>query len=475
MELTKNQKINLTITDIGNEGEGIGFYAPDGEEGRGMTIFVKDTLPGDVIEATVLKSKKTYAYAKADKLLVPSESRTEPFCPVSRACGGCQIQSMRYADQLVFKARKVRNNLVHLGGFDEALIESISEPIIGMEEPTHYRNKAQFPVGTDKNGNPIVGFYAGRTHSIIPCMDCGLGVAENAEVLKRVLQYMRFAHVKAYDETTGKGLIRHILIRKGFATKELMVCLVINAERLPKEEKLVELLNEIEHMTSVSVSVNRENTNVIMGTGIRVLSGLPYITDTLRVPGSEKEISFRISPLSFYQVNPVQTARLYGTALEYAALTGNETVWDLYCGIGTISLFLAGSAGKVCGVEIIPQAIENARENAERNGFTNTEFYVGKAEEVLPEYYAKNRDADLSHPDVIVVDPPRKGMDSVCVDTILKMQPDRIVYVSCDSATLARDCKLLTEGGYELKRVRPVDMFPQSVHVETVALMSKVK
>ena len=338
-------------------------------------------------------------------------------------------------------------------------------PIMGMEEPWRYRNKAQFPFGMDKNGNIVAGFYAGRTHDIIECEDCLLGVEENKDILDIIKGFMRDHNIRPYDETAHKGLVRHALIRKGFHSGELMVCLVINGKDIPLKEQLVEELCRIKGMTSISYSINQEKTNVIMGKEIVNLYGPGYITDNIG------NVTYQISPLSFYQVNPVQTEKLYGTALEYAGLTGNETVWDLYCGIGTISLFLAQNAKKVYGVEIVPQAIEDARRNAALNHITNAEFFTGKAEEVLPEQYAKNK----VYADVIVVDPPRKGCDQVCLDTILKMDPKRVVYVSCDSSTLARDLRYLADGGYEVEKVRCCDMFGQSCHVETVVLLSHKK
>ena len=333
-----------------------------------------------------------------------------------------------------------------------------------MEQPFHYRNKAQFPVGKSKDGRIITGFYAGRTHSIIENRDCALGVTQNKEVLDRVIAHMEKFNIQPYDENTGKGLVRHVLIRYGFFTDEMMVCLIINGEKLPGEEALVKSLCQIPETVSVMVNVNKKRNNVILGEKVRLLWGQPYITDKIG------EISYQISPLSFFQVNPYQTGRLYGKALEYAQLSGNETVWDLYCGIGTISLFLAQKAKMVRGVEIIPAAIENAKENARLNGFDNTEFFVGKAEEVLPEQFARTGE----RADVIVVDPPRKGCDETLLSTIIEMQPDRVVYVSCDSATLARDLKYLCERGYELKKVCPVDMFPNTVSVETVCCLQKI-
>lgn len=464
MNLTKNQIVELTIEDIGSEGEGIGFLQENGQHAeRGMAIFVKDTVPGDVAKIRIVKAKKNYAYGRLEEIVKPSLDRVVPPCPVARQCGGCQIQAMDYARQLAFKERKVINNLVRIGGFDEQRIRDMMEPIVGMENPYHYRNKAQFPVGCDREGNPVAGFYAGRTHSIIPHADCLLGIPQNCEIMDVILTYMRANKVPAYQEESGRGLIRHVLIRAGFRTGQIMVCIVINGDRLPNEDKLVESLSALPNMTSVSVNINKENTNVIMGRKVRVLWGKEYIEDYIG------EVKFRISPLSFYQVNPVQTEKLYRLALEYAGLTGRETVWDLYCGIGTISLFLAQRAAHVYGVEIVPEAIRDARENAAVNGLTNADFYVGKAEEVLPEQFEKNG----IRADVIVVDPPRKGCDELCLNTMLKMQPERIVYVSCDSATLARDLKILCDGGYTLERVRAVDQFGHTVHVETVCLLSK--
>ena len=540
MVYRKNDRVTVTIEDIGSEGEGIG-------RADGFTLFVKDAVVGDTVEAKIVKSKKNYAYARLEKVLKASPFRVEPPCPFHRQCGGCQIQALSYEKQLEFKNRKIRNNLIRIGGFDEAVVDKCMEPIIGMEEPWHYRNKAQYPVGTDREGNVITGFYAGRTHAIVANTDCLLGAEENKEILEIILDHMRRYKVSAYDEVSGEGLVRHILIRKGFSSGEIMVCLVLNKkvmdvsyieatsadnndydnncrddhnrrhklaayEFIPEQGELLNRLEKVHRMTSVSVSTNTEQSNVIMGKEIFTIWGEPVITDTIHMrdmakegyPMTGKELSFHISPLSFYQVNPVQTEKLYSTALEFAGLTGKETVWDLYCGIGTISLFMAGSAKRVYGVEIVPQAIEDAKENARRNGIKNAEFFVGKAEEVLPEFYAKGgcmgagdkdgedpesgvsggevlswqdvpipRSSEMLHPDVIVVDPPRKGCDEACLTTMLKMQPDRIVYVSCDSATLARDLRVLCDGGYEVKRIRGVDMFSQSVHVETVVLLSK--
>ena len=566
----KNDIVRLTIEDIGNDGEGIG-------KADGYTLFVKDAVIGDIIEARITKCKKNYGYARVEKVVTPSPFRVEPQCPFHRQCGGCQIQAMSYERQLAYKQNKVRNHLQRIGGFSPKQTDAVMEPIVGMEEPWHYRNKAQYPVGYDREGNLVTGFYAGRTHDIIANTDCPLGPPENKAILEAVLSYMKENNVSAYRENTGEGLVRHVLIRTGFSSGEIMVCLVINGKELPGEDKLVERLTGVrleggrlgeagladgggqavageemaagacdrtaqleagkvphKRLVSVSINVNREKTNVIMGKEMRVLWGRGWIEDSLRVldsadfeeaggaedrsADSDEKVTFRISPLSFYQVNPRQTEKLYSLALEYAGLTGKETVWDLYCGIGTISLFMAKRAKKVYGVEVIPQAIEDARENARRNRITNAEFFVGKAEEVLPGFYkgepltvsegnpvgtAENRpdgltesssdgkvlktngmdraengkvtaEVQMCHPDVIVVDPPRKGCDEKCLETMLAMQPGRIVYVSCDPATLARDLKILCVGGYEIKRVRAVDQFGHTGHVETVCLLSKL-
>ena len=461
--MNKNDIVTVEITDIGVSGEGIGHV-------DGYTLFIKDAVIGDVVEAKVMKAKKNYGYARLMKVITPSEYRVEPKCAFARRCGGCQIQEMSYDRQLVFKDQKIRGNLERIGGFTKDQIDTVMQPVVGMEPPFGYRNKAQFPFGTDKEGNPITGFYAGRTHDIIANTDCALGVEQNKEILEIILQYMRENKIKSYDEKTGKGLIRHALIRYGFKTKEIMVCLVVNGKKLPKAERLIEKLIQIEGMTSITISPNTRRDNVIMGDSYEILWGQGYITDYIG------NVKYQISPLSFYQVNPVQTEKLYGLALEYADLKGDETVWDLYCGIGTISLFLAQKAKQVYGVEIVPQAIDDAKENAKINAIDNAEFFVGKAEEVLPEYYAeyeREHNGETAHADVIVVDPPRKGCDETLLETIVKMQPEKVVYVSCDSATLARDLKYLCANGYEIRMCRGVDQFPQSVHVETVVLLSR--
>jgi len=450
--VTKNDQIEIKIEDIGSEGEGIGKY-------EGYTLFVKDTVMGDIALVQVMKTGKTFGYAKLLKLITPSEYRCEPKCPIASKCGGCQLQHVTYSKQLEYKEDKVRNCLTRIGGFDSFTME----PIIGMEEPYYYRNKSQFPVGKDKEGNLEIGFYASRTHSIIDTDQCCIGAEINDEIIVFMRYFIEKYKIEPYEEESHRGLLRHILIRVGFATEEVMVCLVINGTELPHQEELIQGLQKIKGMTSICLNVNKYRTNVILGEKIIPLWGADYITDSIG------DIKYRISPLSFYQVNPVQTKKLYDTVLEYADLHGDEVVWDLYCGIGTISLFLAKNAKKVYGVEIVAAAVEDAKTNAQINDITNTEFFIGAVEEVLPGIFKKEN----SQADIIVVDPPRKGCDQSLLDTILAILPKKIVYVSCDPATLARDLKYLCEKGYQLEKVKSVDQFCHSVHVETVVKLKK--
>lgn len=463
MNLKKNQTIELNITDIGVNGEGIGHL-------ENYAFFVKDALPGDRIRAVVTKIKKGYAYAKTTEVLVPSANRIQPPCPAAGRCGGCQIMQLDYSQQLKLKEEKVRNNLQRIGGLSRIPMQ----PIIGMESPVplHFRNKMQFPVGRSKEGDVITGFYAGRTHYIIGVDDCPVAAPENADILRVIRDYIQEHQISVYNEETGKGLLRHVLIRKAFATGQIMVCLIINGDRM--DEGITEALLSIDlasygsQITSICLNINKEKTNVILGRQMISIYGNPYIEDRIG------ELTFRISPLAFFQVNSLQTEKLYAKALEYAGLTGNETVWDLYCGTGTISLFLAQKAGRVFGVEIVPQAIENAKENAELNGIENAEFFCGKSEEVFVRLCGEGEESICPSADVVVLDPPRKGCDITLLEAILKVGPERIVYVSCDSATLARDINILSRD-YELKAITPVDMFPHTMHVETVVLMTKTE
>ena len=477
MSYSKNDCVELTIEDIGVSGEGIGKV-------DGYTLFVKDTVIGDVVRVKIMKDKKNYGYARLMDIIKPSKDRVEPACPIARQCGGCQIQAMNYNAQLKYKQKLVKDNLLRISGLTEGVDYEMCE-ILGMDTPFRYRNKAQYPVGEDKDGNIVMGFYAGHTHSIIACPDddCMLGHRDNAFILNAVKEWMKEYRVRAYNENIHKGTVRHVLVRTGYHTDEVMVCLVTK-KMLRKEaaDGLVKAIQKLKlNVASLVVNINKEDTNVILGKECITLYGRPYIEDYIG------DIKFQISPLSFYQVNPKQTEVLYNKALEFAGLKGNESVWDMYCGIGTISLFLAKKAGKVYGVEIVPQAIEDAKNNAKINNIDNAEFFVGKAEEVVPAFYKKqtgvqsdndstdSKEYDMTRPDVVVVDPPRKGCDKKLLDTIVSMTPDRIVYVSCDSATLARDLKLLVEYGYKVEKVQPVDQFGNTVHVETVVLLSQQK
>lgn len=487
--MKKNDLVTVEITDLTTEGEGIG-------RAGAFPLFIKDTMPGDTVRAVVTKLKKNYGYGKALEILEASGDRVPMRCPLARRCGGCQIQEMDYQAQLRFKTRKVLNNLTRIGGFSAVLAEPETAsdadisfktdlspelgrktdpdtdtipvfPCIGMETPWHYRNKAQVPFGRNKQGELVCGFYAGRSHDIIESEDCLLTPPEYGHILRIIKQWMRDFGIEPYQEESRKGLVRHVLLRKGFHTGEILVCLILNGRRLVHAEALeTRLKAEIAGFKALSININEKPGNTILGPETRQIYGPGHIEDTL------SGVRFRISPQSFYQVNPVQTEILYGKALEFAGLTGEETVWDLYCGIGTISLFLAQKARKVYGVEIVPQAIEDARENARLNGFDNTEFFVGKAEEVLPAWYEAHPEEKI---DIITVDPPRKGCDGKCLETIGFMQPERVVYVSCDSATLARDLKILTGYGYRVEKVQPVDQFCQTVEVETVVLLSKLQ
>ncbi len=452
MEFYKDQSVTVTIGDMGKNGEGIGKI-------DGYTLFIKDAVIGDTVQAKIIKTKKSHGYARLIQILKPSIHRTVPPCPIARQCGGCQLQSLAYPQQLLFKEKTVRGNLEHIGGIQDIPME----PIVGMETPYNYRNKAQFPVALDKNGRIVTGFYAGRTHQIIPNRDCLLGIPENRQILDIVIDHMEKYRIPPYNEANGSGLVRHILIRYGFHTGEIMVCLVINGKHYPHVDRLSERLSALAGMSSIMLNINKERSNVILGKKTTLVWGRPTITDQIG------DLRFHISPQSFFQVNPQQTEKMYAKALEYAALTGNETVWDLYCGIGTISLFMARSAKKVYGVEVIPQAVQDARTNAQSNHLENVEFFAGRAEEILPAGYKNGK----VHADVIIVDPPRKGCDRILLDTILQVQPERIVYVSCDSATLARDVRYLHEGRYSLEKVCPFDNFPMTCHTECVVGMQR--
>ena len=479
--IKKNDVIKLNIDDMSLEGAGIGHA-------DGMTIFVKDAVVGDEVEAIITKVKKSYCFATVKNVTKPSIYRVEPKCAIARQCGGCQIMQIDYTKQLEIKNNIVKNNLIKIGGFDKEQVENVMEPIMGMEEPFRYRNKAQVPIGYDKDGNLIAGFYGARSHRIVATEDCKICSTLSMEIARAVIRYMEENGIRAYDETTGKGLIRHVLVREGKATNQTMVCIVVNGDVIPKKEKLVEEILKTSDVTSIVININTRRDNVIMGYETKPIYGPDFIRDEITL-SDKNTIAFDISANSFYQVNHDQMEKLYSKALEYADLTGEENLWDLYCGIGTISLSMAKHAKNVYGVEVIPQAIENAKNNARLNGLDNAKFFCGEAEVVLPDFY-NGKDKELieaegyvydgqsksmNSPDVIVVDPPRKGCEESALKTMLQMKPKRIVYVSCDSATLARDLKYLVAGGYSLEKVTAVDQFGHTMHVESVVQLKRVE
>ena len=493
--LQKNDLIRLEITDLTEEGQGVG-------KKDGLVFFVKDSVMGDLVEARILKVKKNYAYAKVEKLLEASPYRITPFCPVAGKCGGCQLQHLSYEKELAWKENRIAQSMIRIAGLSPEEVESKKEGILGGVL-SRYRNKAQYPV---QNGKEIgeektvsgrafaerkkgseneqesydslrMGFYGFHSHRIIETEDCLINSAENPLILNCIKDWAREYKISGYEEETGKGLLRHIFLRKGFSTGEILLCLVLNGKSLPHGKELWEKLASVladksnpSKIVGLCVNINEGQGNAILGRETRCLYGKDSIEDKIG------ELSFSISVPSFYQVNPAQTEKIYGKALEYAALTGEETVWDCYCGIGTISLFLAQKAKQVYGLEIVPEAIENAKKNAEKNGLHNTEFYVGAAEEVLPKWVAekKREGKDVGNlVDVVSLDPPRKGCDEACLSAVLELNPKRIVYVSCDPGSLARDMKYLREGGYELEKWVGIDNFPRTGHVETVALLQR--
>ncbi len=450
--LSKNQIIDLTVTAMSAQGNGIG-RAEDG-----MTVFVPFTAVGDVIRCRIVKVQKTMAFGIVDELITPSNDRAaHSTCAAFGKCGGCTYCHVTYDAELQYKWKRVADALSRIGG-----LTITPEPIIGCVSPERYRNKAQYPVAAGENGTKI-GFYAARSHRIIDQRDCLLQPACFETVLEIVDTWVREAGVSLYDETTNTGLLRHVYIRQGTASGELMVCLVCTSGKLPQTDRLVTALKEaLPTLSSVMVNLNRRDTNVVLGDTSFTLYGNPYITDTLC------GMTFRLSPLSFYQVNRDQAERLYQKAAEEAALTGNETVLDLYCGTGTIGLSMAGKAKALIGVEVVEPAVEDARLNAQVNGVKNARFIAADAAKA-----AAQLEREGIRPNVVIVDPPRKGCDESVIDTVSRMAPDRVVYVSCDPATLARDLKRFSERGYRTVRVTPVDMFPRTAHIESVACLTK--
>lgn len=452
--LSKDKMYIVEIVDIGQGGVGIGKF-------EGFTVFVDGGLVKDKIKVKITKSKKNYAVGEIVEILEPSPYRVERKCSKElKECGGCQIQELDYKEQLNVKTNEVKQVISRIGKLDDVVIHNA----LGMEEPFRYRNKAQFPI-QKVDGVPVIGFYKKKSHDIIPTDQCIIQHDVNDKIIKIIKTYIRAYKVSIYDEKTHTGVLRHLVTKVGFTTKEVMVVLVANGRKLPYLNELASVLKEnIPGFKTLVVNVNREKTNVILGNENRVIYGDGKINDNIG------DLVFEISPLSFFQVNPVQTEVLYNKALEYANLGENDTVFDIYCGIGTISLFLAQKAKKVYGIEIVEEAIKDAKINAKINNLDNVEFYVGKAEEVVPKMYKQGKRAN-----VVVVDPPRKGCDEKVLDTIVSMEPDRVVYVSCSPSTLARDLNYLDERGYKCLEVQPVDMFPHSVHIENVALIVKKK
>ena len=449
--MKKNDTYFLDITDITNEGMGVGHV-------DGMAVFVPFTLPGDRAEVLIVKVKSSYAYGKCINIIESSENRTEPVCDAFKKCGGCQLMHMSYDAQVSAKKKFIYDALTRLGGQDK----NLEIDMIGASDITGYRNKMVYPIGEDKAGNIVCGFYAQRSHNIIPLNSCALGMGDDSVIINAVLKFMKKYNIKPYNEEKHKGSIRRIFIRRGRYSGETMVVISANSKKLPNEEELAKSLKEADKtIESVILNTNEKRTNLVLGEQNRVLYGKSFISDTLC--GNKYEIS----PHSFFQVNPVQTENLYKKAIEYAEISQNDTVFDIYCGIGTISLTAAKVAKKVIGVEIVEEAISNAKENAIKNGVSNAEFFAGSAEEIVPKLVESGE-----KPDIVILDPPRKGSDNVTLETIISAKPKRIVYVSCNPATLARDIKVLNEGGYKLEKVTGVDMFPNSVHVETVVSLS---
>ncbi len=449
--IKKNDIINLKIDSCTAQGSGVGRH-------EGIAIFVPMTAPGDEISAHILKVKPNYAFAKVHEILTPSPDRVEVDCPAYAKCGGCVFRHLSYEAETKIKADFVADCLKRIGKTD-----IVPEPIIAADSRQGYRNKAQFPVAADADGIRM-GFFASHSHRVIECRSCPLQPSEFEEILNAFEQYIRSCKVSVYDETAHRGLLRHIYLRRAHATGEIMVCAVINGNRLPEEERLVKMLLAANpDIKSICVNMNKEKTNVILGKKCRTLYGSDYITDILC------SLKFRLSALSFYQVNAVQAEKLYGKAAEFAHLTGKETVLDLYCGTGTIGLTMASQAKEVIGVEIIPEAIEDAKINAQINSITNTRFICGDAS-----FAAKELEKEGLRPDVVILDPPRKGCSADVLEAVAKMAPDRIVYISCDPATQARDLTVLAPLGYTAEKACPVDMFPATGHVETVCLLSKL-
>lgn len=450
--MKKNDLFEVEITGMTHEGIGVG-------KKDGMAVFVQDVIDGELVISKVIKTTKNYAVARVERWLRKSPYRQQPFCPVYKRCGGCNLQHLTYEKQLEFKRQVVTDNLTRIGGFKDISVN----PVIGMDNPMNYRNKAQYPLGIGNNG-PIAGFYARRSHEIIDSESCGIQNTRSESVRNTIIKFLRETGIAIYDEKTGKGILRHIITRVSQYNGDVMVILVVTKEKFPEMDKLVQhIKKEIPFVKSIVLNINKRRDNVILGDKVITAYGSDTLLEKLG------QFSFHISPLSFFQVNPVQTVALYEKAVEFAGLTGQETVFDLYCGIGTISHFLSVKAKKVIGVEVVEEAVQAAIKNARLNNIQNMEFHCSAAEEIVPKLFQEGLRADI-----VVVDPPRKGCDQILLDTMVKMNPTRIVYVSCNPSTLARDLKHLSENGYVINAVQPVDMFPWTFHVECVVLITKL-
>lgn len=449
MNIEKNQEYIVEIIDNGYEGEGIAKI-------DGFTIFIPGAIKGEKIRILIVKVLSSHAFGKVLEILEPSKSRKDPDCLTYKRCGGCNLRHIKYDETLEMKQNAVQSLV------NKTLTNKIEvQKTIGMENPIHYRNKAQYPVGINKNGEPIIGVFAERTHEVIPMEKCMIQNPKSEEIAKFIIELIKEKNISVYNEKTGKGLFRHIVIKIGIKTNEIMCILVINGKEIPYENELLERIKQkFPEIKSIIKNINLKNTNVILGKENIDLYGNGYIEDILG------EYKFKISPLSFYQVNPIQMKKLYDTAIDFAKLIGNEVVYDLYSGIGTISLSVAKKVKKVYGIEIVKEAVIDARANARMNNITNTSFMDGKVEELLPKLCSKEK------ADVILVDPPRSGLDGKTIKTIIKVKPKKLVYISCNPDTLV-DNLLLLEKDYDIKAVQPVDMFPFTSHVECVTVLER--
>ncbi|MEE1056710.1 MAG: 23S rRNA (uracil(1939)-C(5))-methyltransferase RlmD [Acutalibacteraceae bacterium] len=451
MNLKKNEIYETTITGMTTEGSGVGRI-------DGTAVFITNTAIGDIIKTKIIKTSKNYAIGRIEEIISPSPDRTEPDCKYFSQCGGCTYRHITYEAECQIKQQRVQDAIARIAGFENLKIN----PIVGGKSRNHYRNKAQLPVGKDSKGNLIMGFYAYHSHRIVDSNSCNLQPDEFTEISKIVKSWTVKNKIQPYNEATHTGLLRHLYIRIAEVTGEIMVCLVINGNSISFTDELINQLKAVKGFKSLQLNINKEKTNVVLGKKCITLYGCDYITDILC------GLKFNISPLSFYQVNRTQAENLYSIAQKYAQLKKDDILLDLYCGTGTIGLSMAHKIKKLIGVEIIPQAIENAKENAKLNNINNAEFICADASTA-----STKLDKQGIKPTVIIVDPPRKGCDKELIATIVKMSPKRVVYVSCDSATMARDIKIFNELGYTPREVTPVDMFPGTSHIECVVLMSR--